>query len=250
MPIDAIRTYPEIQPYLDDTDDYEIAANETKVGDDRVLVVTQRGIDGQQLYFKWNGDHFEFWDNDTIVDSAASILSLPPASQTLDAATAGMRCGPSSDPEHQLVHDTARREVGRFSSVSGPDRGNLACVWAVRHIVKAVLGRWITRTDGTAVLAPELISCFGASHAVANVKPGAIVISPTQNIPGSSRRNIGHVGIIGAGEGENRLIYSNSSSRAVWEQNFTLGSWIQRYRERKGLKVLFFPIPLKSVPTS
>jgi hypothetical protein len=250
MPVDAVRTYPEIGPYLDDTDSYEVTASETRIGDDRILVVTQRGIDGQQLYFKWNGEHFEFWDNDTIVDSAASILNLPPASRTLDAATAGMRCGPSSDDEHRLVHEAAVRQVGRFSSASGPDRGNLACVWAVRHLVQSVLGRWITRTDGTAVFAPELLSCFGATHAEAQVKPGSIIISPTQNVPGSSRRNIGHVGIIGDGRGEGRLIYSNSSARAVWEQNFTLGSWIRRYRDTKGLKILFFPLPVKSVQTS
>lgn len=250
MTIDASKTYPEIQPYLDDTDDYEVSANETKVGDERVLIVTQRGIDGQQLYFKWNGDHFEFWDNDTIVDSAESILSISPTTRTLDAAAAGMRCGPSSADEHRAVHDAAKAEVGRFSSRTGPDRGNLACVWAVRHIVKPVLGRWITRTDGTAVFAPELLSCFGAAHAEANVKPGGIIISPTQNVPGSSRRNVGHVGILGAGNGDARLIYSNSSARAVWEQNFTLASWNARYRDRKRLKVLFFPLPLKSVPTS
>lgn len=250
MPVDPLKTYPEIEPYLDDTDDYTVTASETKVGDDRVLIVTQQGIDGQQLYFKWNGDHFEFWDNDTIVDSALSMLSIPPASQALEAATAGMRCGPSSDEEHRSVHDAAKMQVGVFDSSSGPDHGNLACVWAVRHIVKAVLGRWITRTDGTAVFAQELLSCFGSTHQEADVKPGGIIISPTQNIPGATRRNVGHVGIIGAGGGLNRLIYSNSSAQARWQQNFTLGSWIARYRDTKRLKVLFFPLPVKSVPTS
>jgi hypothetical protein len=82
MAVDAIQVYPEIEPYLDDTDSYEVTANETRIGDDRILVVTQRGLDGQQLYFKWNGEHFEFWDNDTIVDSATSILNLPPVSRS------------------------------------------------------------------------------------------------------------------------------------------------------------------------
>jgi hypothetical protein len=250
MALAALKAYPEIEPYLDNTDDYELTASETQVGDERVLVVTQKGIDGQQLYFRWNGDHFEFWDNDTILDSAASILSIPAGSRTMDAATAAMRCGPASDEEHRLVHEAAQDQAGRFDSSSGPDRGNLACVWAVRHIVRAVLGRWITRTDGTAVFAPELVSCFGMSRGEAEVKPGGIVISPTQNVPGSSRRNIGHVGILGAGTGDARLIYSNSSSRARWEQNFTLRSWNARYRDAKRLKVLFFPLPLRSVATS
>ena len=54
-------------------------------------------------------------------------------------------------------------------------------------------------------------------------------------------RNIGHVGLLGpGGTGPGRLVYSNSSSRKRSEQNFTLGSWIDRYRVRKGLKVRFY----------
>jgi hypothetical protein len=244
----VLRKYPEIEEYLDSTDDYELTANEIKQGNDRFLVVTQKSIDGQQLFFKWNGESFDYWDNDTFLDSAASLPSFnfslsPQGAHTLS----GMGCGPSSDGDHKTVHDRAVAQVGQFSSASGPDHGNLACVWAVRHIVKAALNRWITQTDGTAVFGPELLSCFGNSADEADVPPGGIVISPTQNIPGSKKRNVGHVGILGATSGGDRLIYSNSSAHAMWEQNFKLSTWIARYRDTKHLKVMFFPLPLKTV---
>jgi hypothetical protein len=67
------KKYPEITEYLDDTDTYENTAAEFKQGHDRFLLVTQKGIDGQQLLFKWNGEQFEYWDNETILDARAAL---------------------------------------------------------------------------------------------------------------------------------------------------------------------------------
>ena len=140
--------------------------------------------------------------------------------------------------------------MGEFDSSAGPDHGNLACVWVVRHVIKRALNRWVTRTDGTAVFDPELRACFGESLSADDVRPGGIIISPTQGIPGTNRRNIGHVGTLGAGTGNGRLICSNSSAHAKLEQNFTVGTWVQRYRTTKRLPVHFFPIPLRGRATS
>ena len=135
-------------------------------------------------------------------------------------------------------------QAGTFSSKTGPDGGNLACVWAVRHLVYNALGRWITRTDGTSVFDAELQKCYGATWQEADTLAGGIIISPTITMK-NGRRNIGHVGLLGpAAKGKERLIYSNSSSSARWKQNFTLDSWIERYRAKKGLKVRFYPLPL------
>jgi hypothetical protein len=149
----AIKRYPEIEEYLDDSDKYQNSATEFKQGNERFLLVTQRGIDGQQLLFKWNGDHFEYWDNETIIDSRTSLpggFALRPLSE-MDATLA--QCGPSSESDHKKVYDYVVSKVNKFSSKTGPDHGNLACVWAVRHLVFNALNRWITKTDGTAVSA-------------------------------------------------------------------------------------------------
>ncbi len=117
-------------------------------------------------------------------------------------------------------------------------------------MIKRALNRWVTRTDGTAVFDPKLRACFGESLSADDVRPGGIIISLTQGIPGTNRRNIGHVGTLGAGTGNGRLIYSNSSAHAKLEQNFTVGTWVQRYRTTKRLPVHFFPIPLRGTATS
>jgi len=195
--------------------------------------------------FKWNGEHFEYWDNETIIDAGGALSGLRQLSE-LDATVA--QCGPSPEADQKTVSDYAVSQVNKFSSKTGPDGGNLACVWTVRHLVYTALKRWITKTDGTAVFEPELRACFGAPSKEADILPGGIVISPTRSIPGSKRMNVGHVGFLGAGKGGARLIYSNSSARARLEQNFTVAAWIKRYQDTKGLSVRYYPLPLKSIP--
>jgi hypothetical protein len=80
------------------------------------------------------------------------------------------------------------------------------------------------------------------------VPHGGIIISPTQDVPGTKSRNVGHVGLLGQGNGNQRLVYSNSSSAAKFEQNYTVGSWRARYADTKKLDVLFYSLPIKSVP--
>lgn len=233
-----VKDYPEILPFLDDTDDYENTATETHVNGNRLLIVTQKSAtDGGQLRFELGSSGWRLTDADTFVDVIGS--------ERVQALTEGRRtCTRSPAEDHEAVAAHMVDQVERFSSSSGPDGGNLACVWAVRRIVFDRLDRWITRTDGTSVFGEELLRCHGAGLPADRVAAGGIVISPTVSLPGG-RRNIGHVGLLGPGGTEaGRKVYSNSSSRARWEQNFTLGSWISRYKDSKGLAVLFYPLPL------
>ncbi|HEY5363689.1 MAG TPA: hypothetical protein VIJ49_05770 [Aestuariivirga sp.] len=120
-------------------------------------------------------------------------------------------------------------------------------VWAVRHIIKMATGRMVTNVDGTGDFAPQLKACFGKSFKEADVPAGSIIISPTEQ--SKSKRNIGHLGLVGDYTGDDsRLIYSNSSADALSEQNKTLKSWKAHYQDEKGLEVLFFPVPNNSIP--
>jgi len=58
-------------------------------------------------------------------------------------------------------------------------------------------------------------------------KPGDIIVSPG-----------GHVGVIG----EDRKIYSNSSSRRKWWRNFNYDTWRRDYVTRKGLEIKVYRI--------
>ncbi|MDO9416323.1 hypothetical protein [Pararhizobium sp.] len=227
----VVERYPEIKPFLDTTDDYVNEGTEFVSGGKTYLIVTQKGeIDSGQVLFEITDHGLVHKDTDTTVAIGPRLDTFSPA--------AALVCELSDPGDITSVYEKVVEAENNFSSASGPDGGNLACVWAVRHIARKALGRWITRTDGTAVFDPELRRCFSSTLTEADVGKGCIIISPTEG------SNIGHVGILGPRTGDtNRLIYSNSSSAALWKQNFTVKSWVQRYKTNKGLKVRFFPIP-------
>lgn len=227
--------YPELTKYLDSTAHYEVETEERQFGDSLYLIVIERGeIESGQMLFEITDHGLELRQGD-IFDSLEEVLNP-------QIAAAPQACSMSSSADHQRIHEWAVQNVNSFSSIKGPDGGNLACCWAVRHLAYLALRRWITKTDSTATFDRELQRCFSASTSEADVPPGGIVISPTAS-RADGTRNIGHVGLLGEGHGGTRLIYSNSSSRKRWEQNHTLDSWHSRYQTGKGLPVKFYPLP-------
>ncbi|RVN00444.1 hypothetical protein CN120_23435 [Sinorhizobium meliloti] len=128
---------------------------------------------------------------------------------------------------------TAQESLGMSSrEAPGTNRGRLACAWAVNRVCEKALRRQL----GGGLATANMIKVLRARHVQVNrggAPAGCVVISPT--VYSGNRANIGHVGIVG----ENNTIYSNSSSRARWEQNFTVDSWTQYYRG-KGLGVYFY----------
>lgn len=71
-------------------------------------------------------------------------------------------------------------------------------------------------------------------YRVLDFRPGDIIISPTGYGNGSIAN--GHVGIIGEGE----EIMSNTSSTGLWTQNYTLKTWVDRYRNKGGYPLFIF----------
>ena len=135
----------------------------------------------------------------------------------------------------------------RFSSIKGPGSGRLACVWAVRSIIYEALHQWITRTDSTSELVRELNRCLGHGSEERNVPAGGIVVSPT-TVVGKGKVRHGHVGLLGEQPGtQGRLIFSNSSRDALWEQNYNLSSWNTYFNGKLHLDVLFYPLPQRDL---
>ena len=238
--MDVLKQYPELEAFLDDASAYEVTASEFRADDQRWLLVTQRGPDdGGQLLFRITGEGLK----PEAVDTA---LDLNPSSRGLELSRSPTPVyAPSTQADQTAIAIEMQEQVNVFSTRTGPDGGNLACVWAVRHIVRNKLGRWVTRTDSTSTFANELEYGFRRTFTEAEVPAGGIIISPTIWGSGSMRGRHGHVGLLGPREpGVDRRIYSNSSGRARWEQNFTLSKWKRVYEETKGLRVLFFPLPM------
>lgn len=219
--MDNITAYPQLLPFLDP--DAERASVERQ--DDGLFLVTMRGEEGGQLLLRE-------------VEGAVELVAADNVIDQVQPFAAPFACvGACTPVQHTSVAQAIIAKVDHFSSRTGPDGGNLACVWAVRHIVHETLGFWITQSDGTATFAPVLLGCFGDRVVADDVAPGGIIISPT------SGSRIGHIGLLGAGQGGDRLVYSNSSAAAMWKQNHTVRSWRARYHDTKGLQVYFFPLP-------
>lgn len=211
-----------------------------------IIATASSDDDGGQFLIKINGKLLEIIAADTVIDLSSVFDNNYEWFSTPVVAD----CSISSKDDHQKVFALCTEQVGIFSSKDGPDGGNLACVWAVRKIVSKALHRSIHESNATAYFYPELKACFNDdSFKHESVHPGGIVISPTVYSKGK-RRNIGHVGILGAGEGDERKIYSNSSSKALWVQNHTIQSWNEKYVEGKGLEVFYFPLPMRSAVTT
>ena len=69
--------------------------------------------------------------------------------------------------------------------------------------------------------------------ATLDLKPGNIIISPTGSGNGVIR---GHVGIFG----ENEKIMSNTSRTGFWEENYTIKTWVERWRMIGGMPIYCF----------
>lgn len=200
-------------------------------GEDYLIVTEVDGEEGgQHLFQVVPGGVPEYIASDTVI-LLDDILNPRPAGKRIPGV-----CSASAGDDHAKMHTRAKEAVGVFKSNDGPDNGNLACVWAVRHLAEDCLGREIHRSDSTTKFGQDLRACQLDDLEETDIPAGGIIISPTA-------REVGHVGILGEGSGKSRLIYSNSSSRAEWQQNFTLGKWIDRYKRQKGLEVLFFHLP-------
>jgi hypothetical protein len=153
--------------------------------------------------------------------------------------------------QSQLDNDvlvTAQASVNTLdtSTVPGTNHGHLACAWAVNTIIRKALGRPIVDSLSTTVTGQRL-KVQDRQVAESSIGPGMIIISPTDGA------KVGHVGIIGplppaSADPGGRLIYSNSSSKGVFAQNFTLSTWKQNVGEARGLPVLFYDLSPSAFP--
>lgn len=219
--MDELLRRPDLRALLDPVaEDAEAERRE-----DGTLLVTTRGDDGGQLLLREVDGSFELVAADNVIDFSPEFAAAPACA------------GECTAQQYATVAEAMVAAVDNFSSATGPDNGNLACLWAVRHLVRDSLGFWITRHDGTARFYPQLVNCFGGDRPESDIPPGGIVISPT------SGSRVGHIGLLGTGQGDDRLIYSNSSRAAMWKQNYTIRTWRERYDGVKNLPVYFFPLP-------
>jgi hypothetical protein len=136
----------------------------------------------------------------------------------------------------------AKAEVGVLSTKGDPDTedGRLGCADAVTKILNK-LGFPIRPTPSTDKLDQELGGAgwhkIDVTTSGAVVPPGAVIVSPTRGA------QHGHTGIVG----ENGLIYSNDSNTGLWKRNYTIATWLNKYKQL-GLESHAFVPPADAAP--
>lgn len=131
----------------------------------------------------------------------------------------------------ELVYEVSVASLGVDISPKDMAPDTLGCAESVSHILKSVFPDF-----------PVLVSTVDlANHlfkdprfkGTLQYKPGVIIVSPTGTGNGTLR---GHTGIFHEGS----VIASNTSKTGLWEENYTLSSWVDYYRIKGGLKIYFF----------
>jgi hypothetical protein len=229
----GIDDYPQIKTLLDPKGTVSnVETNE--VGGVKYVRVTEHFDEGEggQVLFKIVGGSAEQIAIDNVVNFPSGLV-------TTEAAV--RYNGTMSDQDHAKVAAEAVKQVDVYKTGDGPDHGNLACMWACRHVVFFATNQWITKADGTATFYDELRSGGMKPDKADNLPPGALILSPTTS------KGVGHVGILGTGTGDNRPVYSNHSPShtdpvARWKQNYTVKSFTD-FHKSKGLDTFFYRLP-------
>lgn len=127
---------------------------------------------------------------------------------------------------------SAKDHVGRDASPFDWASDELSCAESLSSIIKKSIARDFPLELATWRLY-KLLQKDKRFQQTTGLLAGNIIISPTGYGNGRIR---GHCGILGEGE----MIYSSSSATGNWEQNYSLGQWIQRYRREGALPIYVF----------
>lgn len=128
---------------------------------------------------------------------------------------------------------TAVSFLGKDASPNDLANDVVGCADTVSSLILSAFGKIIKYSVSTQEL-NILLANSPQFMKVTEFKAGDIIISPTGL--GNGKLANGHVGIMG----ENEQILSNSSAIGTLENNFTLTSWVAKYRTTGGFPVIFY----------
>lgn len=126
------------------------------------------------------------------------------------------------------LYESAKAYLGEDASWRNIAPKELACAESVSSIIQHIYPDF--PIEVSTIRLEKVLDGDQRFEYTTDWKPGTIIISPTNG------ESIGHVGIFGT---DNKIM-SNTSLTGMWEQNYTLDSWIRRYRSKLGLKIYFY----------
>ena len=242
---------PAVTKILDPDTLHRVIARAT-LGSSTIWAIDQFSDNGGQILVKLDSA-----GNAVILASDTTIFPLQPGlvppsvvaqlSASFDVAAAGVpepappNVPPiaAGDEVSALIFAKAKECDDTLVTRNAPNtnHGRVACAFAVNKVVMLATGKPAGGGLSTAAMG-EVLAKTQSQVSEANIGPGMLCISPTHG------SNVGHVGIVGEIKNPTNetLIYSNSSKRGVFSHSFTLGTWKNLYRDRKGLPVFFFAL--------
>ena len=136
------------------------------------------------------------------------------------------------DPTKRLVlYDVAKACLGKDMA---PLENEYGCAEALNEVYKKAFGSPI----GGGLSSYLLYHALKKGNFLKVLEPleGDIIISPTGF--GNGNVKSGHVGIVST----NDKIMSNTSRNGLWEENYTLKGWKERFEIQGGYPVFFFRV--------
>jgi len=133
-------------------------------------------------------------------------------------------------PNQEHLLELARTKVGEDVSPNDIAPDELGCAESVSTLLGLLIKFPIIVS--TKVLYETLKNDTRFERTL-KLEAGNIIISPTGYGNG---KVTGHVGICG----DNEIIYSNDSDTGTWQPNFTITSWVNRYRKLGSLPLFVF----------
>lgn len=109
------------------------------------------------------------------------------------------------------------------------------CADSLSKIINSAFPQCITGSVSTKELYQQLLRS-NKFVKVAELEAGDIIISPTGSNTKTTEIKNGHCGIVG----EDGEVMSNSSATGTWEQNYTIETWIRRYRNKGAYPIYSF----------
>lgn len=139
---------------------------------------------------------------------------------------------PPTTSNRDKLHSVALASINTDASPRDLADDELACAESVSNLIKKVYPEFPIFLS-TALLKTELMRNPHFKSTL-TPSPGCVIISPTGE--GNATMPHGHTGIMT----DDQFVISNDSSSGLMKKNYTLTSWVNRYRKQGGYHVYLF----------
>lgn len=136
----------------------------------------------------------------------------------------------------RTLYEYALAQIGKDASPADVAPDEYGCAETVCNIIHECFGDF--PLEGGVIISTADLYKKLKKHPkftqIAEFGPGDVLVSPTGY--GNGGLANGHTGIVG----ENNVIMSNDSATGLFKENYTIESWVARYRKIGGFPLYFF----------